>query len=102
MLCSDVRCYNSRSILLSSCLFALLSDLEVVIHILCGANEDWCSLMDASRLDIEDGFGAAGCLASSLLNEVRHRTALIQQTKLKGKRERGREGGREREKRTVA
>lgn len=61
---------------------ALFPDLQVVIHVLCGADEDGGSLVDGGWLDVKDGFGSTAGLPSCLLYDVGHRTALVEETEL--------------------
>ena len=68
--------------LLLCLLVALLPDLQIVIHILLGADKDGRSLVDAGWLDVQDGFDATRGFAPGLFDDVGHRTALVQQSQL--------------------
>ena len=70
-------------------LFKLGLDAQIVVHVVSGADEDGGAVMDGLGLDVEGGDVAVARLAPGLLNQVGHRTALVEQTELGGRGGRG-------------
>lgn len=60
----------------------LLADGDVFLHVVGGAHGHGRPLVDALRLDVQDVLVARGGHATSLLNDVSHGVALIQQPQL--------------------
>lgn len=65
-----------------SLLGMFLADGDVLQHVLRGAHSHWSPLMDALRLDVQDGLQAGGGHAARLLYDVGHGVAFVQQPQL--------------------
>lgn len=70
----------------ASLLGVLLADGDVFLHVVGGAQGHGRPLVDARGLDVQDVLVARGGHATSLLNDVSHGVALVQQPQLQGER----------------
>lgn len=66
----------------ASLLGVLLTDGDVLLHVVGGAHGHGRPLMDAPRLDVQDVLVAGGGHAARLLDDVRHGVALVEQPQL--------------------
>ena len=64
------------------CCLTLSLDSEVIVHVISGPDENRRSLVDGGRLNVQRGLLPVRGLASSLLNDVGHWIALVEQSKL--------------------
>lgn len=70
---------------LSTSLVVLLVDRDVLFHIIRGSQDNRDSLMDSSRLDVQNVFRSCGGDASCLHHDEGHGVALIQQPQLENR-----------------
>ena len=61
----------------------LLKALDDLVDVVTRAEKDGRSLVDVLRHNVKDGHVAGGGDAARLLNDERHRVALVQQSQLK-------------------
>lgn len=64
----------------------LLTDGDVLQHVLRGAHSHRSQLMDALWLDVQDVLVARGGHAARLLHDEGHGVAFVQQSQLRGRR----------------
>lgn len=62
----------------------LLTDGDVLLHVVGGAQSHGHPLMDVLRLDVQDLLVAGGGHAARLLDDVSHGVALVEQPQLQG------------------
>lgn len=70
----------------ASLLGMLLTDGDVLQHVLGGAQSHRSPLMDALWLDVQDVLVARGGHAARLLHDEGHGVAFVQQSQLRGRR----------------